>query len=448
VRLVTAIRNYNTNEPLWTQIPGAYFTNFLECCDGGISSGTWKKYTSGMVDYWKTMRKLNIPDVTALFFPTHDTLLQIYLIDCAKIREKKNCWDTCRGKLRAIDFWAQLAGITQDWTKNSSLFTTKHYLSRKHPGKGSDTLPVTADVLRNVLGATLRECVYTDITSGQRKDTATRWKYSPKVVNTEAARRWYVWTMGMLCQTIIGLRGAECFEYEDKKHYLGYGIQLRDVTAIWASASTQKLTEKPSGKAKDWKLHHLRIELRHTKCGRTNNNALLRIGRTYRSLDPAVLIYELKELQRSGWHGLHSPKGPLDYLFTLTPRDLHLGKAKKRWKKRVAAVIQIQPERYRFHGTRKGFATQLQQNGVDISLIAFAGRWTLAAAIYRYLIHSQAALLPIARWYLYGKQKNKSVCDPNRLEADMVRSMAKGGAPINMSTLETAHHLFKDPWKK
>ncbi len=69
----------------------------------------------------------------------------------------------------------------------------------------------------------------------------------------------------------------------------------------------------------------------------------------------------------------------------------------------VQKAITLEPEKYRFHGTRKGFATQLLKCGVSMSLIAYAGRWQMREAIFDYLIHSKRDLLCLARVYFYGK---------------------------------------------
>ena len=80
-------------------------------------------------------------------------------------------------------------------------------------------------------------------------------------------------------------------------------------------------------------------------------------------------------------------------------------------------------EKMRFHGLRKGFATTLQNNGLPLSLIAFAGMWTLQAAIFSYLKHTQADLLRIAAVYLYGNKKHLGEVDMDDSEFRIIQSM-------------------------
>ncbi len=86
----------------------------------------------------------------------------------------------------------------------------------------------------------------------------------------------------------------------------------------------------------------------------------------------------------------------------------------------------IDGDKYRFHGLRKGFATRLQQVGIPMSLIAFAGRWKLQAAIYRYLLHNQAQLIPLTKMYLYGKSVNGQILDLDLAELNLSDQYTKG----------------------
>ena len=67
-----------------------------------------------------------------------------------------------------------------------------------------------------------------------------------------------------------------------------------------------------------------------------------------------------------------------------------------------------------------------------MSLIAFAGRWKLEAAIYKYFIHSQKDLLGIVGKYLYGVQTNNEQHDWDESEINIVQQMRKGALILNI----------------
>ena len=436
------MRSLTSRPEIWNMVPPEYRLKYWEMQDGGVKSGTSKTYTNNMLNYWGTMRKLNIPDSLSLALPIDSTLINIYLIHCINFRKKPNVWSTVRGKLRAIDYFAQIAGVRQCWWKDAALFAAKQYIKNKHPNEGSNTLPVTADIMKKVLIQTLEEKVYL------KKDIkglkAKKWAMTESTCNSRTRARWYIWVMGVLFMTILGLRQSECWRNHDQR-YTGYGIWMSDITTYYINKKTKKIREGKSGMGDQWEIHHLRVRLRHTKNRKTGQHVFLRIGRTYRELDPAVLIHQLLVKQKSGWKRLRiPPKQDQDYLFGLTQEDdtLKLNKAKEKWKKRVAAAIDISPEQYRFHGTRKGFATQLLRSGLDLSYIAFAGRWTLSGAIYAYLKWSQSDLLPVVRIFLYGRLRNQNTCDMDKEQAKQVIAMRNGNMLLNAHALESSYELY------
>ena len=58
----------------------------------------------------------------------------------------------------------------------------------------------------------------------------------------------------------------------------------------------------------------------------------------------------------------------------------------------------LEPNRLRLHDIRN----TLLNNGLPMSLVAFAGLWKLQPSIYRYFVHLQQDLLQIVHVYLYG----------------------------------------------
>ena len=147
-------------------------------------------------------------------------------------------------------------------------------------------------------------------------------------------------------------------------------------------------------------LHHIRVELRFSKMAKEGKSVFLRIGRTKKIIDTAMLIYQLYWKQKRGWDGSLKKRGQEDYTM-----------AKKMWKEIVDEVIDFNPERHRYHGLRKGFVSQLLKCGSPLSLIWFAGRWQLQAAVFEYAKHQQWELFNKAMTYLYGEQQNQKNID-------------------------------------
>ena len=132
------------------------------------------------------------------------------------------------------------------------------------------------------------------------------------------------------------------------------------------------------------------------------------------------------------------------FLFRVGKKPLYLQQIKKKWARTILDIGLLEPHRYRLHGGRKGFATTLLNNGVPMSLIAFAGRWKLHAAIYRYLIHTQKDLLPLAKMYLYGKQKKSEMIDMDETEIDLIDSLRSKKRRINEGFFDRTEALHSN----
>ncbi len=182
------------------------------------------------------------------------------------------------------------------------------------------------------------------------------------------------------------------------------------------------------------KLDHMRIRLRHSKGALHNEDVWLRMGRTHEQIDPVVIIYRLSLLQRNEWKKKYKFKLNQRYLFQPLVGKFTLDIVKKKWFYILEEFGVLNWKRYRFHGTRKGFSTTLQRKGVVMSLIAFAGRWKLRAAIFRYLIHIQNDLNDLCKIYLYGKEINKESLDLDANEMELCSELVKN--PIDLKVLK------------
>ena len=253
-------------------------------------------------------------------------------------------------------------------------------------------------MLYKVLNEARKE-VYKNEPNGKSKK---KWMITKSIIKSETKRQKYLWMVGMLCQTVLGLRGCECWENEEKEYAdEEYGLQLRDVVPAWNRNGKIEMNINYDGSCQE--LHHLRIELRNAKCQKSGQSVFLRMGRTRKHPDPAYLLWSLVRGLRTGWKGITKSRTENDYIFSMFNDELKLQKVKKQWMEYVVKTGILEAERYRFHGTRKGFATQLMRKNVPMSLIAFAGRWTLTAAIYAYLLHTQEDMIPLADIYLYAE---------------------------------------------
>ena len=80
-----------------------------------------------------------------------------------------------------------------------------------------------------------------------------------------------------------------------------------------------------------------------------------------------------------------------------------------------------------------------------MSLIAFAGRWKLKAAIGRYLIHTQRELLQIARLFLYGKALNaETEVDLDEDERQIIVGLHESQQQLDQECFKNTEALYDD----
>lgn len=411
---------------------------------GGVKSSSHGTYLDQFLEFWRTMDRLGLEEELVFKFPSDDVVLQIYIVDCAVMRQTPNVYDTVRNKLRSIDYVSQLAGQKQSWSDNPALYASMQFVKRRNPGKGSDTLPVTAPTLVRIVHHVMATRVYYGLqltpTECQLKK---HWLSFPTIWRSTTRRWWYTFAVSVLTMTVLGLRGAECYKNKNPL-YEGYGLVLDDVTVYWKWANTVYANNALS-KATD-SIHHIRVRLRNTKTGFVGKSTYLRIGRTRRTIEPAIILYHLYQLRLKERDTICGGQRDDGFLFSARNQDLSLQNVKKKWQGVVQETISIEPERYRFHGTRKGFATTLLRNGVRMSLIAFAGRWKLKAAIGRYLIHTQDELLDIVRLFLYGKVLNADSLDLDEDERDIIRSLHHEKRTLNTECFKNTEALYDAQW--
>ena len=369
------------------------------------------------------MRRLGISDEMVWDFPIRDAILQVYIINCALVRARRNVYGTIRGKLRAIDYVVQLTGKHQSWSDNPALSTMIDYVKKRNPNKGSDTLPISGGMMLQLVAYIMSNKVYVGLNMNQKqRDLAMRWFSFDLIWNDKQRMYWYVYALSILTLGCLGLRGAELYENSDKA-YEGYGLYVTDVAVMWRNPYTHRVYECNDEADDIDNIYYISFKLRNSKSGTVGADEFLTMGRTNKRIDPVLLLHHLLVVQKR----VIKQSGPKVFLFSLPNMNLKLRNIKIKLTKIVVDELQImEGQKYRLHGTRKGFATTLQRVGVPMSLIAFAGRWKLQSAIYDYLIHSQKDLLGIVGKYLYGTKTNNEQYDWDESEIRIVQNMQKG----------------------
>ena len=384
-------------DPLWLLVPDHRdMTQVMQ--KGGITLSSESNYYKGFCEYVRTMERLYIPEELIYTFPTPSVLIKIYITDCAIMRAKPNTYDTIRGKLRGIDFVAQCMNIHQSWSDNPLLAGQIKYCKKQCKGTGSDTVPITIDKMRIIINWIICTKVINDlILTPYEKSRIDHWRLFPRIIADIDRLNAYWYAMSLMLNVTLGLRGAEQYENTNKV-YAGYGIQLKDITFMWRDPDTNQVFPYNDYTMHTDRLEHIQFRLRHTKCGNINDEIFVRMGRAYGDIDPALIIYEMYHTMIDQFQSIHVQSVSANSFFCSgIDRKWTLKSVKNEWHLNIYAMHQwLEPTKMRFHGLRKGFATSLQKKSVPLGLIAFAGRWTLQAAIYRYILWEQDDLIGLA----------------------------------------------------
>ena len=136
-------------------------------------------------------------------------------------------------------------------------------------------------------------------------------------------------------------------------------------------------------------------------------------------------------------------KKDTDYLFEVDGFKGDLKTQKEMWKEVVLEANCFEPERYKMHGTRKGFATALMRKGIQQSLISFAGRWAILGAINRYIHHVQEELLTLAKVILYGRDQNQKILDLDQEEMMAISKMDQKTTSIDSNSFNNTDAIHE-----
>ena len=269
-----------------------------EMMRGGIRDSSHNTYIKGFLEYWRTMHRIGFDDDLIFDFPTKDAVLQSYIINCSRIRPKPNCYNTIRNKLRAIDYVSQLSGVWQKWSENPALDAVIKYCKKRNKSKGSDSLPITADMCLCIVRYVLRSKVYNGLVlNKEQQGMANQWLTVHAVRTSPKRIKWYMWAIAFLLLCVLGIRGADCYENKEKM-YEGYGLQLDDITAYFMRPASRTIYTNGDREYDATNLHHIRFRLRNSKTACPGEDKWLRLGRTHRDVDPALCVYHVYQIQQ------------------------------------------------------------------------------------------------------------------------------------------------------
>ena len=370
------LREDTTDTQFWMRLPVGYLAAKFEQLTGGVKLGTHRTYMGNVKDYWQTMRKLQIHDSMTFAFPVRSAQIEAWIIDCNQLRTKPNCYTTVRGKMCALDYVVKLSGHYQDWKTNPRLVPSIEWTRKMRPGKGSDTLPVLRADFRDIMMVAIKSLAKGLQLSIPDRQRLICLRNTSSIKQNPHKFKEYAWIVAILVTQLTGCRGSELFP-NSQKGYEDYGVRMKHIRPIF----------------KGPKIDNVEILIPESKTARRGHAVVLVIGPTGESIEPALVLYEFWIARRD------QGAGNDDFLF---PQKLSA--IKQRWTTVVAKAIKSEPERFKFHGTRKGFASQLLRCGVPMSLISYAGRWKQREAIFDYLIHSRKQLKQIAWIYLYAPE--------------------------------------------
>ena len=213
--------------PIWDYVPQHRFLT-QSMYEGGIKLSSKATYIQGFGEFVRTMIRLMIPIALVFMFPTIPELLQIYITDCAIVRPRANCWNTIRNKLRAIDWAAQTQGVIQCWADLPQLKAQVAYCKRLCKGKGSDTIPITVEKIREIIDYIIQTRVINGLTLTAFETAQIKnWLSFPRILNDPRRLNQYIFAMSLLFNFTLGLRGAEQY-LNNQSEYVGYGKNVAE----------------------------------------------------------------------------------------------------------------------------------------------------------------------------------------------------------------------------
>ena len=409
----------------WNLFPEEYGLAFQEMLKGGVKDSTDSRYIKGFREFWNTMRRLRVPDHIVWTFPTPEWILQVYIVDCAMIRDPPNTYDTIRGKLRAIDYIAQICGVIQCYCTSPGLTSQIKFCKKQRKGKGSDTIPITIERLKRIIEYILEEKLLKNRNwcSSERCLLTSGWRVFEIESLNEKENKWYQVCVIVVLAVTLGLRGAEQL-YNMDKEWKEYGIKLCDIKFAWKGSGNKKIRTSKYYKNTD-RLMAMELNLRNTKTKAKGDIVHMVLGRNRTIINPLLIVYEWyhykKRIAKENWKQT--------FLF-----DISLQKMKVLWKHIILSMQLYEGHRYRYHGLRKGFATSLQQREVNQGLIAYAGRWSLlSSSIYKYVIYTLEDMMKLSSELWDQDIKTLQCKDMDESETEIMLKLRKNLKNLNLN---------------
>ena len=289
---------------------------------GGVKGSSNDRYIKNFMEFWRTMRRLGVSDKDVWTFPSKTFVIQLYVVDCAKVRKKRNSWDTIRNKLRSIDYVAQLCGVKQEWAKNPGLHALVSYCKLKCKSTGSTTLPITKERVEMILNHVVRKKVNTR--EKRDKVLTENWEIRDFQEWSMTQLKWYQWCIAIVFAFTLGLRGAEQYK-NDEEHMREYGIKLKDISWMWMLKGQLKRSNKFTLNTE--KLESMILRLRNSKTRGENEEIILALGKNEGEKSIIYLVFR--------WYHYRKLQGG-EYWKEMFLFSLKLGDIKEMWKQVIS----------------------------------------------------------------------------------------------------------------
>ena len=234
--------------------------------------------------------------------------------------------------------------------------------------------------------------------------------YDLEILNKKQ-ERWYEWGAIIIMAVTMGIRGAEQCKNEEEA-WKEYGVKLKDIQWIWNVGGKKVKSVKYTKNTEN--LEAMCLNLRNSKTKGINEDIRLVLGSNKGKIKPMKIIYEWYHHRKRQ----HETQWKHSYLFSMSIQTV-----KKMWKSTIKDMGVYEGERWRYHGLRKGFATSLQQRQVEQGLIAYGGRWSLVASMYRYIIYTLEDMKKLAPIMWDREIETFEVKDLDDWEIEMLKNV-------------------------
>ena len=368
----------------------------------GTSSNTYLKYYAHFIKIILALGHNPFP------IPVPRDLILLYLANNL-LQPKPNIYDTCRYKMRALDWVNQNCGYHTSWSHDGFIVPMMNYIKQHHPSLGAKLIPL---LLKDIL-LLIQFCM-------DKFNDLFMWE----VLRYE----WYFFMIYCIISYSCALRVGEIV-HPNKDKDKDYGIRFCDFKFGYKKDiynENEKISiDEYNFKRRD-ELFCIQITLQNSKTRNWNKTDVVYIGTTKNLKNPSQTKAKYNPLYMV-FDAINTLKGaakkyPLHFYFNMKSKyhffqnSSKSGFFKKAWVSKKLKLVfksigyenwkQVAP-----HSFRKGFNSYLYSIGIPPQKIANAGRWYLYAAFYRYTIIPRSDMISMTRVCWEESKCNISVKD-------------------------------------